>query len=50
MLINSFIKSLNPKLKISLIGIDLLGAFNAYINVINKWNNNILYLTLKPVS
>jgi len=35
-LVNSLIKSLSPKLKTSLIGIDLLGALNAYINVINK--------------
>ena len=45
---NSFIKSLSPKLKTSLIGIDLLGAFNTYINIINKQYNNILYLILKP--
>jgi len=35
-LINSLIKSLSPKLKTSLIGVDLLRALNAYINVINK--------------
>jgi hypothetical protein len=35
-LINSLIKSLSPKLKTSLIGVDLYGALNAYINVINK--------------
>ena len=35
-LINSLIKSLSPELKTSLIGIDLLGALSAYINVINK--------------
>jgi len=49
-LINSLIKSLSPKLKTSLIGIDLLGAFNAYINIINKRYNNILRLILKPTS
>ena len=47
-LINSLIKSLSPELKTSLIGVDLLGALNAYINIINKQYNNILYLTLKP--
>ena len=46
-LVNSLIKSLSPKLKTSLIGIDLLGALNAYINVINKWYNNILRLIPK---
>jgi len=35
-LINSLIKSLTPKLKTSLISVDLLGVFNAYVNVINK--------------
>ena len=35
-LINSLIKSLSPKLKTSLIGVDLLGALNAYVNVVNK--------------
>jgi len=35
-LINSLIKSLSFKLKTSLIGVDLLGALNAYVNVINK--------------
>jgi len=35
-LINSLITSLSPKLKTTLIGIDLLGSLNAYINVINK--------------
>jgi len=49
-LINSLIKSLSPKLKTSLIGVDLLGALNAYVNIINKWYNNILRLILKPVS
>jgi hypothetical protein len=47
-MVNNLIKSLSPKLKISLIGIDLLGALNTYINIINKWYNNILYLILKP--
>ena len=47
-LVNSLIKSLSPELKTSLIGIDLLGALNAYINVINKQYNNILCLTPKP--
>jgi hypothetical protein len=47
-LVNSLIKSLSPKLKTSLIGVDLLGALNAYINVINKRYNNILRLILKP--
>jgi len=46
-LVNSLIKSLSPELKTSLIGIDLPGTLNAYINVINKQYNNILYLTLK---
>ena len=46
-LVNSLIKSLSPELKTSLIGIDLLGALNAYTNIINKWYNNILYLTPK---
>ena len=32
----------------SLIDIDLLGALNAYTNVINKRYNNILYLILRP--
>jgi len=35
-LINNFIKSLSPKLKTSLIGVDLLRAFNIYVNTINK--------------
>ena len=35
-LINSLIKSLSPKLKTSLIGVDLLKAFNACVNAINK--------------
>jgi len=47
-LINSLVKSLSPKLKISLIGVNLLGALDAYTNVINKSYNNILRLTLKP--
>jgi len=46
-LVNSLIKSLSPKLKTSLIGIDLPGALNAYINVINKQYNDILRLTPK---
>jgi hypothetical protein len=46
-LINSLIKSLSPELKTSLINIDLLGALNAYTNVINKQYNNILHLTPK---
>ena len=46
-LVNSLIKSLSSKLKTSLIGVDLLGALNACVNVINKWYNNILYLILK---
>jgi len=46
-LVNSLIKSLNPKLKTSLIGVDLLGALDAYINIINKQYNNILRLILK---
>jgi len=46
-LVNSLIKSLSPKLKTSLIGVDLLGALNACVNIINKWYNNILYLILK---
>jgi hypothetical protein len=49
-LINSFIKSLNLKLKTSLISIDLLKTLNIYTNVINKWYNDILRLTPKPVS
>ena len=48
-LINSLIKSLSPELKTSLIDIDLLGAFNACANVINKLYNDILYLTLKSI-
>jgi hypothetical protein len=48
-LINSLIKSLSPKLKTSLIGVDLLGALNAYVNIINKQYNNILRLILKPI-
>ena len=47
-LINSLIKSLSPKLKTSLIGVDLPGALNACVNIINKQYNNILRLTLKP--
>ena len=47
-LINSLIKSLSPKLKTSLIRVDLLRALNACVNIINKWYNNILRLTLKP--
>ena len=35
-LINSLVKSLSPKLKTSLIGVDLLGALNACVNVVNK--------------
>ena len=35
-LINSLIKSLSPKLKTSLISIDLLEALDAYINIIHK--------------
>ena len=46
-LVNSLIKSLSPKLKTSLIGVDLLGALNTYINIINKRYNNILRLILK---
>ena len=46
-LVNSLTKSLSPKLKTSLIGVDLLGALNAYINVINKRYNNILRLIPK---
>ena len=49
-LINSLIKSLSPKLKTSLIGVDLPGALNAYANVINKRYNNILRLTSKAAS
>jgi len=49
-LINSLIKSLSLKLKTSLIGIDLLGALNACVNIINKQYNNILRLTPKPIS
>ena len=49
-LVNSLIKSLSPKLKTSLIGVDLPGALNAYVNVINKRYNDILRLILKPVS
>ena len=41
-LVNSLIKSLSPKLKTSLIGIDLLKVLNTYINVINKRYNDIL--------
>ena len=48
-LINSLIKSLSPKLKTFLIGVDLPGALNAYINVINKRYNNILRLMPKPI-
>ena len=47
-LINSLIKSLSPKLKTSLIGVDLLRALNACVTIINKWYNNILRLILKP--
>ena len=47
-LVNSLIKSLSPKLKTSLIGVDLLGALNACANIINKRYNNILCLILKP--
>ena len=43
-LINSLIKSLNPKLKTFLTDINLLKTFNTYTNVINKWYNNILRL------
>jgi len=46
-LVNNLIKFLSPKLKTSLIGIDLPGALNACTNVINKRYNNILRLTLK---
>ena len=49
-LVNSLVESLSPKLKTSLIGIDLLGALDACANVINKWYNDILRLTPKPVS
>ena len=41
------INSLSPKLKTSLIGIDLLRALNAYVNIINKRYNNILCLIPK---
>ena len=47
-LVNSLIKLLSPELKTSLINIDLLKVLNAYINIINKQYNNILYLTPKP--
>ena len=47
-LINSLIKSLSPKLKTSLIGVDLLGALNTCVNVINKRYNDILCLIPKP--
>ena len=47
-LINSLIKFLSPNLKTSLIGVDLLKALNAYVNVVNKRYNNILRLILKP--
>jgi hypothetical protein len=46
-LINSLIKLLSPKLKTSLIGVDLLGALNTCANIINKRYNNILRLILK---
>jgi hypothetical protein len=49
-LVNSLIKSLSPKLKTSLIGIDLLKTLNSYINIINKRYNNILRLIPKPTS
>jgi len=49
-LVNSLIKSLSPELKTSLIGIDLPGALNACVNVINKWYNDILRLILKSTS
>ena len=49
-LVNSLIKSLSPKLKTSLIDVDLLGALNACVNVINKRYNNILRLIPKPIS
>jgi hypothetical protein len=44
----ALIKLLSPKLKTSLIGIDLLGALNSCVNIINKRYNNILRLILKP--
>jgi len=47
-LINSLIKSLSPKLKTFLIGVDLPGALNTYVNVINKRYNDILRLIPKP--
>jgi len=36
MLINSLIKLLNYKLKVSLVGVELLITFSKYIIVINK--------------
>ena len=47
-LINSLVESLSSELKTSLIGVDLPGALNACVNVVNKRYNNILRLIPKP--
>jgi len=46
-LINRLVKSLNPKLKASFIGVKLLNTITACANVINSLYNNLLHFTLK---
>ena len=45
-LINYLVKFLNPKLKVSLIGVKLLNIITVCINIINDLYNNLLCLTL----
>ena len=48
-LINCLIKSLNPKLKVSLIGVKLLNTITTYTNVINSLYNDLLHFALKYI-
>ena len=48
-LINCLIKSLNPKLKASFVGVKLLNTITACANSINGLYNNILRLALKYI-
>lgn len=46
-LINRLVESLNPKLKVSLVGVKLPDTITAYANVINGLYNDILRLAPK---
>ena len=46
-LINYLVKSLNFKLKVSLIEVKLPNTVTAYVNIINSLYNDLLRLTLK---